>query len=234
MTNRLLEIGAGAYPAIQNPGWLFDQEPIDYFAIDANGVSRIKKPNWGIFADGYRHEIYDTACLGRMNKLPFRNETFRRVIMKSVIGEFSIGLLDDSDPYRAEGMNGQTFADTIGGFKDVLRILEPGGHLVVSEEDTPADCLQLGSHLSQAGFSDIEITPYSQHFRMEFRRYYPNYSRVESEDKFTTATAQWRDLRGGYWALESKGSCVQEVSVNDVAEAFYQSSYILTATKPME
>ncbi len=242
MTNRLLEIGAGGSPAIQNPGWLIDTQKPEYFAIDAGGVSRIV--TWDKVLIGTpNHETFSTATLGTVERLPFRAESFGRVIMKSVIGEYSLHQLKGYSPHEP-GYSGQSFTSTMQGFQDVLRVLEPNGEVVISEEDTPANCLQLAAHLSDTGFKDINITPYCPRlFNVGFGNYnlynpgFISRRDMYGSPQFINASDDWLHLRGAYWSLTNMtgkyGDVVHTGNVNDVAERYYSYAYVMTALKPL-
>jgi hypothetical protein len=238
MPNRLLEIGAGSRPAIQNPGWLLGAPEVEYFAVDYNGLSRVVEYDKRLDPADAEHTYYGTACRAAMDQLPFRDESFRHVIMKNVIGEYSLGLLKGKDPHTPDNMSNRSYASALQGFHDILRVLEPGGEVVVSEEDTPADCLQLASHVSAAGFTDVAITPYSpEWFSMKFGEFRgPERSFSAYGPRFTHTSLGWLNLRGAYWSttpkLDKYGCETMLGMVSDVAEDYWRSSYILTAAKP--
>lgn len=243
MPNRLLEVGAGLDPAIQNPGTVFSAERIDYFAIDAGHVSKMIVYNKMVgLSSRAKHEYYGTACMGAMSAMPYRDGLFKHVIMKSVVGEYSLHFSRTKDPHQKGINSDQTLAETIKGFSEVFRILEPGGKLVVSEEDTPADSSRLLEHLSAVGFSSVTITPYDKRsFRTVPTSYdtYPSqFHRSLMGPDFLHADEEWLTLRGMYWSLKPRldtyGGPTPTGHVNDVAEAYYPYSYILTARKPAE
>lgn len=136
MTNRLLEIGASPNTAIANPGDVLRDENLEYFAIDAKDVSTIV--TWSklsaVDAEAWPHERHKKACVGTMDKLPFRSGLFGQVIMKNLVGEYSLNLQRDKGIHSPGMMSRQTYADTMQGFRDVLRVLQPGGRLIISRK----------------------------------------------------------------------------------------------------
>jgi hypothetical protein len=137
-------------------------------------------------------------------------------------------------------MSRQTYRNTMQGFRDVLRVLEPGGELVISEEDSPANCLQLATQLADVGFNDITITPYnSHHFITEFGRYIEyspwNYN-TSNNPQFTHADQSWLALRGAYWSVSHKldqwGDVPLGSEARDTAEDYWRHAYMMVASKP--
>lgn len=233
MAQRLLEVGSGYNPALQNPGYVFEDDQLQYVAVDANRICPPYKVEWKVFKR-FETPLHITGALAVMNALPFADETFDHVIMRSVIGEYSLHLLDTTfrgDPDVPNLLSGRSFTETMAGFTEVHRVLKPGGTLAIAEEDTPADSSRLAGHLRQTGFESPQITPFrADMFTGRFTRGSKGSSRHKIKPDFA-----WVHRRSKYWGTTpTRDRYGQDIDFPiHAAEDYYTSSYLMTCQRPM-
>jgi ubiquinone/menaquinone biosynthesis C-methylase UbiE len=133
----ILEIGCGNYPAINSGGELFTSNTVNYVAADI--------PSWYVSQDVDPEQKPKTPFVfANAAHLPFRDETFDYILMKSVFGQFEDKeTVSDLDDIRTWGM------------MEVYRTLRPGGHFVVAEEVTPWEDSYIESYMQDIGLEPI-------------------------------------------------------------------------------
>jgi hypothetical protein len=128
--SRVLEIGYGSRPAV-NEGTLFCDRRVTYFGVE------LPHEFEGSFA---RYQIETPefpAITADMAALPFADESFSHVLLRSVYGQFK------SRPEIIDNVR--------MGIYEAVRVLEPGGTMVVAEENTPKGTDYIGRDLTGAG-----------------------------------------------------------------------------------
>ena len=137
MSITVLEIGYGSDPALKE-GSLFTQPDVNYIGLELPLSFRgsfVYKKNASEFS----------AVEASADAMPFPNECFDYVLMRSVYGQFK------SQPAIVNAVR--------MGIYECMRVLKPGGKIVISEENTPRDQHYIGCELRAAGFV-IEATAY--------------------------------------------------------------------------
>ncbi len=127
----VLEIGYGSNPAIDE-GTLFQDSRVNYIGIELPKIFK------GCFKGFRRSEAGFSEVTGSMSALPFRDESFDYVLMRSVYGQF------DSRP--------EIVTPVRCGVAEVSRILKPEGKIVVAEENTPLKQSYIYLELTSMGF----------------------------------------------------------------------------------
>lgn len=166
MNAQVLEIGAGFRPATATPGKLLQNPTTNFTAIDA----RPKE----ISGAGNVHEYPGTFLAAEMAELPFANQSFSHVIMRSVFGEYTMSL----------DRTGSTVENTFLGMYEAFRVLKTGGQIIIAEENTPeapSTPYQIGGILYDAGFEDITVMPCQN-----------------------MTNDHWRKARTAFWGIEQQ------------------------------
>lgn len=135
----VLEIGYGTSlsSAVLSGGEIFADPDTNYFSMDLPRDSQRIRPE---------HLDQMRATEAHWAALPYRDGAFGAVIMRSCFGQFT----DTPQVWLSERWS-LDFA-----INEVARVLEPGGELFVSEENTPEDLKQVVPDIVRAGL-DIEI-----------------------------------------------------------------------------
>lgn len=130
MSINVLEIGYGANPAVED-GTLFENPDVFYTGIE---LPRSFKGSFVL----PRHNYDFPQATASMDAMPFPDERFDYVLMRSVYGQFS------SRPSIVSAVR--------MGVYECLRVLKPEGRIVVSEENTPNSMKYIVGEISHAGF----------------------------------------------------------------------------------
>ncbi len=216
---RLLEIGPGMRPAVSRPGTIFSGNAV-YYSVDALADEEAR-----------RISSEDNIVAGRMDALGFLDNSFDIVIMRSVFGEYTLPRIKNEDK-DVRGLFCQVDFTSIvyRGFQELYRTIKPNGRLIVAEEDTPMTSLELDRHLTNAGFEDITITPYSRElftdsFRPGDRTYAPKFG------KFVHPDPKWIQIRSEFWDSQTDWT-FHGWFIDSAARYYPTASYLLSAKKP--
>lgn len=138
MAFNVLEIGYGSSfkSAPVSGGDIFERPDINYFGVDLpRDRAGVKPEHFGILKPVEAHWA----------ALPYADNAFGAVAMRSCFGQFR----DSSEVWVSE------LWSVDFGLLEVARVLEPGGQLFISEENTPQDLDRVIPDIIRAGF-DIE------------------------------------------------------------------------------
>lgn len=229
MFKRMLEVGPGGYPALWEPGTYFEENNVQYIAVDAAGIAC--RPISKLWQDREKYE-HLPGVVANLSTLPFRDETFDITVMRSVLGEYTLGRLKAKEGKPAVAFDSpSTFDETFGrGIVEAFRTLKPGGELIVSEEDTPVTSGELSERLSAVGFTAINVTPYDY---LVFRDYDASRENIHTHNpySFHRPSNNWLELRSRYWKTEIVQAMYAPDIISCLAQYYPASSYILTAKK---
>lgn len=137
MSVEVLEIGYGSKPAFKE-GILFRDNTVRYIGLELP-TSFDGSFVWASDPRDFTH------ITGSMDMMPFRDEAFDYVLMRSVYGQFK------SQPSIVSAVR--------TGIYECMRVLKPNGKMVVSEENTPRDAEYIERELKSTGFI-IEASQY--------------------------------------------------------------------------
>lgn len=130
MSTVILEIGYGNHPAFRE-GLLFDNPNASYVGLE------LPTSFDGSFIWASDPRDFPNVT-GSMDAMPFRDESFDYVLMRSVYGQFK------SQPSIVSAVR--------MGIYECMRVLKPSGYMVISEENTPRDMEYISRELKSAGF----------------------------------------------------------------------------------
>ena len=159
----VLEIGYGDVPAVAE-GSLFKDPSVNYIGIE---LPRIFDGSFRRYKRFGAHAVDFTEVEGSMAMLPFKDEAFDYVLMRSVYGQFS------SRPEIIEPVR--------YGMTEVSRVLKTDGQVVIAEENTPQSRQYIECELRSAGFvldghhnmpSRWENTPEDDEWRVTRSKFY--------------------------------------------------------------
>ena len=130
----VLEIGYGDVPAVAE-GSLFKNPDVNHIGIELPKIFE------GCFKRYKRFGIHDVGfpeLEANMSMLPFRDESFDYVLMRSVYGQF--------------GSRHEITDSVRHGMKEVIRVLKPEAQVVIAEENTPSGREYIECELESNGF----------------------------------------------------------------------------------
>lgn len=208
---RILEIGFGGSPAVISGGTLFNNPSTKYVGLDL-----MKRNDWrgNHMLTDERQESLNTVdetlkylknndvahssavfVQGSVRNLPFPNQTFSAIVMRSVFGQFKESpriWVAHIDSVRGEGL------------QESFRVLEPGGKIVILEENTPWDSELTKSYLKSVGFRIMA------------------FAFMESAFENLEESSKWKKLRKPYF----------KIPPNHGPSYMLDSPYIVIGQKP--
>ena len=133
---RILEVGFGTKPAFKHGGTLFSNSDLEYAGIE--------------FLPGLCQ--FEGTLAASIGHIPFKDNTFDYVMMRSVFGMFK-----DLPHYPPEPFDFEEVADD--GMRESFRVLKPGGQIAILEENTPWNIRYVKAYLERVGFQikDSEV-----------------------------------------------------------------------------
>lgn len=144
---RILEVGFGTSPAFKHKGTLFHNPNLQYTGIE------------------FLPELcqFDSTLAASIGHLPFKDNTFDYVMMRSVFGMFK-----DSPLYSPKPFNFEEVADN--GMKDSFRVIKPGGQIAILEENTPWKIEYVKAYLERVGFQVRDSAIMNNHWEKLSKR----------------------------------------------------------------
>lgn len=182
----VLEIGFGSRPAVRE-GELFQNPKVNYIGLE------LPLSFEGTFM--WPNNVNDFPNItGSMNMMPFRDDAFDYVLMRSVYGQF------DSQPSIVEAVR--------TGIYECIRVLKPNGRIVISEENTPQGMDYIESELKGAGFV-IEAAHYMSNH---------TWPETPTDDEYLTARRPFYTERpqGAYGSLFGTPNIVIGLKPEDI------------------
>lgn len=168
-TNRLLEVGLGSFPAPVSGGTSFANRDLEYTGIELD--SMYLDPDT---VDDLREINPKSDILGgTIASLPFKDETFETVLMRSMFGQFKSG-------YKSHLLD----TVTVNGIAEVFRVLRPGGEIVLVEENTPFELRLVESWLEYHGFEEIKSAEIEKKYK-----------------RLTEENSEWLKMRRPYFNI---------------------------------
>ena len=216
---KVLEVGCGHLegfpsrgPAIENPGHILARDGVDYVGVDLPGG--FMRYGIGLREDGTPHSgdgpVHGLAqrfkaVEANVAALPFPDEAFDLVMLRSVFGEFR-GWDWGSDRRDFNPM------DLYGaGMSEINRVLVPLGRLVIAEENYEEDVELVKRYLGSVG---LEVTEFAQ---------MKNHGDYEKRDG-----THWYDLRSRYYGKSDEMLCTGAHGEGGTLP------YVLVAAKPVQ
>lgn len=152
MTTEVLEIGAGidTETALFHKGELLDKPNVGYTGID---LPMLYWPEKGGYNAALNVKGAPVASEGagfvaaNAKNLPFRDETFDFVLMRSVFGELSM-----DDAFQSSDLS-----SVRSSLPETRRVLKSGGKIIIAEENTPFDPTILLEWVVESGFEIEDI-----------------------------------------------------------------------------
>lgn len=230
MTSRVLEVGMGTRPAVLESGEAFSEAGTDYFGIDVRS-ERVEDIATDFDPHLARGIVADSAGL------PFADQSFSHVIMRSVFGEYT-----SKNPDNV----GSDIENTQFGVYEAFRVLQDNGAMIIAEGMTPLQPTEIVGTLLYAGFENITIYPCQDksnpHWQEVYTRYWGNkntgagygYVMHATRPQTETITFEVPILLKANWAANRKrgrhhpdnkpvwGTSVTQRSVREVE---YESKY---------
>lgn len=189
MPTKILEIGYGrpSSSAVKSNGEVFRDSETHYFGMDLpRDTNRVNGDDLQTIRPVEAHWA----------ALPYRNSAFGAVIMRSCFGQF----MDNPTFWRSERWSANY------ALHEASRVLEPGGNLFISEENTPEDLSRLVPDILNAGF-DIDAIE----TKVNLKTWEPNPNYLDLRQKYYGDRV--RGIAGGGWS---------------------NHRYVITATKPTD
>lgn len=187
MPTKILEIGYGrsSSSAVKSNGEIFRDSKTHYFGMDLpQGTNRVNRDDLQTIRPVEAHWA----------ALPYRNSAFGAVIMRSCFGQYK----DRPQNWRSP------IASAEYALYEAIRVLEPGGELFISEENTPEDLYMLLPGILRAGFDIIA---------------------VEQETKTSNPNPEYAKLRQKYY-----GDSIRGIR----GGGYFNDRYVISSIKPKD
>lgn len=190
---RVLELGFGSSDrsAVVTGGELFADPEVAYFGMSL-------PDEW----QGVKEEHFDQVkpVDGHWAAIPYRDNTFGFVLMRSCFGQFTHSHNDAASMAWA----------VPHGMHEVARVLEPGGTLFITEENTPQDLDKVIPAVVEAG---LDVSVFEREVDKERRAPNPAHGA----------------LRAKYYGDETAG-----IAGNGVSRSLFNPRYAFEAVRPTD